>query len=180
MKLSILVPTTHTRRNTFLPKILDQLYSQYDKLSYPQQQEVEILVLQDNKTIMLGSKRNELIRLAQGDYVVFLDDDDRIAQDYISTLLKATSLGSDVITFKASVSLNGEQPKECVYTSGIIQDYNTETTYYRLPNHICCFKRDLALLFPFPNILYGEDSGFSKSIKSAIKTEHHIPETLYY
>lgn len=180
MKLSILVPTTHTRRNTFLPKILDQLYSQYDKLRYPQQQEVEILVLQDNKTIMLGSKRNELIRLAQGDYVVFVDDDDRLSPDYISTLLNATEHNTDVITFKASVSLSGEQPKECVYTSRIQSDYNTETTYYRLPNHICCFKRDLALLFPFPNILYGEDSGFSKSIKNAIKTEHHIPETLYY
>ncbi|AXF52621.1 MAG: hypothetical protein [Caudoviricetes sp.] len=180
IKLSILIPTTHTRRNTFLGKILDQVYSQYDDLPYHKQQQVEILLLQDNKTIMLGSKRNQLVRMAQGDYVVFVDDDDRIAPDYISTLLDATQHNTDVITFKASVSLNGEEPKDCVYTSSITADYNTESTYYRLPNHICAFKRLIALQYPFPDILYGEDSGFSKSVKNRVESEHHIDRILYY
>lgn len=180
IKLSILIPTTHTRRNTFLNKVLDQVYSQYDDLPYHKQQQVEILLLQDNKTIMLGSKRNQLVRMAQGDYVVFLDDDDRISPDYISTLLEATSVGSDVITFKASVSLNGEQPKECVYTSSIQQDYNTDDAYYRLPNHICAFKRLIAIQYPFSDILYGEDSDFSRRAKNRIESEYYIDRVLYY
>lgn len=180
IKLSILIPTTHTRRKTFLNNILDQVYDQYDALPYSKQQQVEILILQDNKTIMLGSKRNQLVRMAQGDYVVFVDDDDRISPDYIETLLDATEHNTDVITFKASVSLNGEEPKECIYSSSIQADYNTNTEYYRLPNHICAFKRLIAIQYPFPDILYGEDSGFSKSVKSRIETEHHIPKTLYY
>lgn len=179
-KLSILIPTTHSRRNTFLPKILDQVYDQYDKLSHTQQNQVEILVLQDNKTIMLGEKRNTLTRMAQGEYVVFVDDDDRISPDYIYSLLQATESNLDVITFKASVSLNGEDPKICYYTSQINADYNSDTEYFRLPNHICAFNRLIALQFPFPNILYGEDSGFSKSIKTRIKTEHCIDKVLYY
>lgn len=180
IKLSILIPTTHTRRKTFLNKILDQVYDQYDALPYSKQKQVEILLLQDNKTIMLGSKRNQLVRMAQGEYVVFADDDDRISPDYISSLLEATEHNTDVITFKASVSINGEEPKDCIYSSKIQADYNTENEYYRLPNHICAFKRLIALQYPFPDILYGEDSGFSKSVKNRIEREHHIDRILYY
>ena len=40
IKLSILVPSTHTRFKSFLPKIHEQLYSQYDGLTKEQQDEV--------------------------------------------------------------------------------------------------------------------------------------------
>src|SRR5690606_33962771 len=95
IKLSILVPSTHTRFKSFLPKIHDQLYEQYERLAADQRDQVEILYLVDNKKVMLGTKRNQLIDLAQGEYVVFVDDDDRIEPDYIETLLEATKTGKD-------------------------------------------------------------------------------------
>lgn len=178
--LSILVCSVHTRYQTFLPKIQEQLYTQLDKLAEADQQRVEIIVLVDNKQLMLGHKRNTMIDIAQGKYISFVDDDDRIADDYIATLLAATEKGTDSIVFTAMVSQNGEPAKPCYYSKDHKRDYNKSNAYYRIPNHICCIKREVSLKSSFPNILYGEDAGYGKVLLPFLKTEYKIDKVLYY
>lgn len=180
MKLSILVPSVAERRNTFLPKCLDMLYSQLESLPKEQQKEVEVLFLIDSKERMLGSKRNNLIDLSQGDYIVFIDDDDRIESNYISSLLEAIESKADIITFHVSVSLNGEESKICYYSNKYAKDYNSTNAYHRLPNHICCVKKEIALKVPFLNIKNGEDSAYSKQLKPHLRTQHEINKVLYH
>jgi GT2 family glycosyltransferase len=178
--LSILVCSVHTRYKTFLPKIQDQLYDQLAALPEADQERVEIIILTDNKQMMLGHKRNVMVEMAQGKYIVFVDDDDRIATDYIAQLLKGTESDADSIVFQAEVSLNGEPPKICYYSKDVKRDYNHKDGYYRIPNHICCVKRDVSLKSSFPNILYGEDAGYGKVLLPHLKTEHKIDKILYY
>lgn len=178
--LSILVCSVHTRYKTFLPKIQDQLYDQLAALPEDDQQRVEIIILTDNKQMMLGHKRNTMIDIAQGKYIVFVDDDDRIADDYIASLLKATASDADSIVFQAEVSLNGEPSKLCYYSKDYKRDYNKSNAYYRIPNHICCVKRSVSLKSSFPNVLYGEDAGYGKVLLPFLKTEHKIDKVLYY
>lgn len=178
--LSILVCSVHTRYKTFLPNIQDQLYDQLAALSEADQQRVEIIVLTDNKQMMLGHKRNVMVDIAQGKYISFVDDDDRIADDYIATLLKATEKDTDSIVFTAEVSLNGEKPKPCYYSKEFKRDYNKPNAYYRIPNHICCVKRAVSLKSSFPNQLYGEDAGYGKVLLPHLKTETVIDRVLYY
>ncbi|QGF20270.1 glycosyltransferase [Gordonia phage Sixama] len=178
--LTILICSTHTRYKTFGPKIQDQIWTQYAALSEQEQERIEILMLTDNKKTMLGEKRNIMVDIAQGQYVVFVDDDDRIADTYMSKLLRAIEEKPDVITFLAAVSLNGGAPKICRYWKDYPCDYNTDTEYHRLPNHICAVRRELALKISFPNIVYGEDSAYSKLLKPYLKTECHIDEVLYF
>lgn len=180
MKLSVLICSVHTRRNTFLPVILNELYRQYDLLSESEKNDVEIIVLQDNKKIMLGTKRNFMVDMAQGQYVVFVDDDDRINQLYLKKLLTASYNLTDCITFKALVTINGTDAKECIYSVKFYSDANFEDRYERIPNHICAIKRELARKVNYPAIPYGEDSGFSKEIKKYLQTEHFINEVLYF
>lgn len=180
ISLSILVCSVHTRYKTFLPKIQDQLYDQLAALPEADQERVEIIILTDNKKMMLGHKRNVMVDIAQGKYIVFVDDDDRIANDYITQLLKATESDADSIVFQAEVSLNGEPPKICYYSKDHRRDYNHKDGYYRIPNHICCVKRDVSLKSTFPNILYGEDAGYGKVLLPHLKTEHKIDKVLYY
>jgi hypothetical protein len=174
------VCSVHTRYKTFLPKIQDQLYTQYNTLTDDDQDRVEIMILTDNKKMMLGHKRNTMVNIAQGKYVVFVDDDDRIAPDYIAELLKATASDADSIVFQAEVSLNGEPPRICHYSKDVKRDYNHKDGYYRIPNHICCVKREVSLKSSFPNVLYGEDAGYGKVLLPFLKTEHKIDKVLYY
>src|SRR6187200_1615776 len=103
IRLSVLVCSVMSRRNTFLPNILDMLHHQYEALSPDEQGMVEILCLLDNQKMMLGDKRNQLVNVAQGTHVVFVDDDDRIAPRYLAAILQALRWDPDVITFQASV-----------------------------------------------------------------------------
>lgn len=174
-----MIPSVDSRRNTFLPKSLSMVYGQYDKLDEADKKEVEIVYIIDNKTLMLGDKRNKMLELAQGKYAVFVDDDDRISDDYIKTLLDATNSDADVITFNAEVRINGGIPMICDYSKEHKEDYNADK-YYRIPNHICCVKREVGLLSEFPSVIYGEDSGYSKNLLKYLKTEHKIDKVLYY
>lgn len=178
--LSILICSIHTRYKTFLPKIQEQIYGQLAELSEDDQARVEIIVLTDNKQMVLGHKRNTMIDIAQGKYIAFVDDDDRIAPEYLSELLAATSENTDAIVFNASVSLNGEPAKTCYYSKDNRRDYNHREGYFRIPNHICCIKRDIAVQCKFPEVIYGEDAAFSKQLKAKINTEHKINKTLYF
>lgn len=181
--LSVLICSTDTRYRNFGLAIQDQVWRQVDGLSHDYRERIEVLFLSDNKKMMLGRKRNALVNIAQGRYVQFIDDDDRIASDMFQLILDATAQRNpipDVITFLASVSLNGEPPKICHYSKDFSDDRNTDEGYERLPNHICCVRRELALQAPFPHTIYGEDHGYAKLLHPLLKTEYHIPKVLYW
>lgn len=180
--LSLLVCSVHSRRHTFGPAIQDQLFGQWEALPEQDRDRVEIMILTDNKQMMLGEKRNVMVDASRGRYVQFIDDDDRIEPDLISTVLAAIDAhpGVDVITFLASVTINGGQPKICRYSKSFGRDLNTATEYRRLPNHICCLRREVAMLATFPNLIKGEDSAYSKLLLPHLQTEHAIDRVLYH
>lgn len=178
--LSILVCGVHTRYATFLPQIQGQLFGQYEALPDVDKDRVEIVVLTDNKKMMLGEKRNLMVDMAQGRYTVFVDDDDRVADDYVASLLEATSSDADIITFLAEVSMNGDEPKVCDYSKQHGRDRNLADRYLRVPNHICCVKRDVGLKASFPSIAYGEDAGYAKLLLPNLASEHRIERVLYF
>lgn len=180
MDLSVLVCSTHTRFETFGQEIQRQIWSQYHELPPQYQERVEILMFTDNKKMVLGRKRNAMVDTAQGRYVVFIDDDDRIEPDMLFTLLNATLSDADVITFLASVTVNGENPKICHYSIRYKEDRDTEEKYERLPNHICCVKREISKKARFPELSCGEDTVYSKRLREYLRTEFHIDRVLYH
>lgn len=180
--LSILICSTHTRANTFGRKIQDQVWPQYEALPQQYKDRIEIIMLVDNKQMMLGHKRNVMVDMAQGRYVQFIDDDDRIEPDMFATILDAITEhpAADVITFLVAVTMNGGESKLCKYSMKYTVDQNTPDLYERLPNHICVINREVAMLASFPNQLYGEDSTYSKLLHPHLENEYHIPRVLYH
>lgn len=178
--LSVLVPSVSTRRATFAPKMAEMLFGQHERLKPELRKRVEILMLTDAKGMLVGDKRNAMVRMARGEYVVFVDDDDRVTDDYLASLLAATDAGSDCITFDASVSLNGAPPKPCRYSLQYQKDANAADHYQRLPNHITAVRRALALACPFPSKQCGEDSDYAVRLRPALRTEHRIERVLYH
>ena len=73
IKLSILILSIPSRIKQ-LETLLEKLENQFDD------DRVEILVMLDNKSFHIYEKRNELLDMARGEYLCFLDDDDNVAE----------------------------------------------------------------------------------------------------
>jgi hypothetical protein len=179
IELSLLICSTHTRYKTFAPRIQDQINSQINALDPRLHDTVEYLILTDNRQRCVGLKRNNLLDLAQGRYLCFIDDDDRLADDYLSSILTAITERPDVVTFLADVSMSGGPPVECRYSLEYTANQNSRT-YKRMPNHLCPVKTDLARRVKFPQTNWGEDDGYAYDLRPHLRTEIHIPRTLYF
>jgi glycosyltransferase involved in cell wall biosynthesis len=170
VKLSILIPTLPSRLAMFT-----RLMSVLEPQLTP---DVELLWLGDNKTRILGDKRNDLLSLATGDYVAFCDDDDLVEASYVQEVLAATESKPDVITFDQVVTRGGKRPKLCKY--GIHLNY-TETPglWTGKPAHTHPYRREIAQSCKFPSKLFGEDFDYVAQAWPQCKTEHRIEKVLY-
>ena len=103
IKLSILILSIPSRIDQ-LQKLVAKLENQFDDDS------VEIVSLVDNKSFHIYEKRNELLKMARGKYICFLDDDDMIADTYIPSILHVIDNEiPDVICFKQHCHYNGAE-----------------------------------------------------------------------
>lgn len=179
--LSVLVPSTDVRHHGLAQRLTGQLFSQRAALPPADASRTEVLVFTDTRSRSVGRKRNDLIQLAQGEYVAFVDDDDRLAEDYLASLLSAIDAShADVITFQVSVSLEGGAPKLCRYSMAYPADANTPSEYHRLPNHLMAVRRELALQVPFADATWGEDADYARRLKPLLGSEHAIGRVLYH
>jgi glycosyltransferase involved in cell wall biosynthesis len=172
-KLSILIPTLTDRIN-FLTELLKLVYSQDPDLL----RKTEILINADSRLKTIGQKRNELVKSATGEYVVFIDDDDSISYDYLTHLFAGINLGVDHVGIMGIYNPdNGiSKPFKCSNKYAWIEQ---DGVYLRGAQHICCIKKDIAEMVKYPEINFGEDAIYSQLIKQFIDTEYLINSTIY-
>lgn len=172
--LSILVCSVTERADNFAVNIQRQINDQVQRLANPER--VEVIVLTDNRHMSIGAKRNHLVNMSTGRYTVFVDDDDELSSDYVSSLLDATASGADVLTFNLEYRLNGKKVRvlkhSLKYTDDNRRGLNT-------PRHTSAVRRDVALKLPFPESSYGEDFDWATRLLTVAKTEHNTDRTLY-
>lgn len=173
ISLSVLICTIPSRTRSLI-RLLYMLEKQ------AKNKPVEILFLGDNRIMSVGKKRNKLLEMASGKYVTFIDDDDRISENYIDSILSKTNNNSDVIVFGAKISENGSEYKSVVYDRNFKHDKNLPNKYERMPNHLMATKRDLALKAGFPEQSFAEDHEYAKRLQKLTKCQSVITDTLYY
>jgi glycosyltransferase involved in cell wall biosynthesis len=178
IKLSILVPTVPSRIDTFYPRLIKELLNQIGS-----RKDIEILALFDNKKRTVGEKRQDLLCLAHGDYVVFIDDDDRISKDYISDIINTieNNPSVDCIVFNSICSIEGGYGKLCKY--GIEFEYGDildGKEWRGKPAHTMVYISSIAKKHSYISSNFGEDIEWVKRACQDIKTQVRIDKVLYY
>jgi glycosyltransferase involved in cell wall biosynthesis len=174
IRLSILVLSIPERWDKML-KLLNILRPQCNK------DDVELLILTDNKKRTIGEKRNEIMSLAKGDYIVFVDDDDMVSNDFVRELLLATRENKDCIVFKELKSKRGRTDMTIHYSINHGDVAKTVgDNIYKKPNSRMCIKRELVKNIKFIDANVSEDDQWGLDISSVLKSETIINKTLYY
>ena len=176
MKLTIGICTLPVRIESFA-RLIRELNRQI--LENGLQNQVEIISVMDCKTMTVGEKRNKIREMANGLYLCYIDDDDRVSSDYLASIFQAINTHpADVITFRGEYK-DGTNIKDwTINSSNVTRD--TATMQYRKPNHLCPVRREIYQACPFPAQNYGEDSAYSELINNLIKNEFHINKKLYF
>ena len=177
-KLSILIPSLHTRTDMFC--------ALQKELQRQKTEEVQIISYIDSGENSIGYKRNELLRCAQGDYTCFIDDDDTISENYIKLLLQGIKTNPDCCSLRGTITWDGTNPEpfehSIKYTAWATNMMpNEPIKYERYPNHLNCIKTSIAKKFLFPEINQGEDFDWSNQVHKSglIKNEYYIDEVIY-
>lgn len=172
-KLSILIPTVEGREELF-DSLMNNLLSQIGSLP------VQILSIKDKKEISIGAKRQKLIEMSDGEYVVFIDDDDAVAPYYVVEILK--NLGRDAVGFLIECSFDGQN--KCVAkASSKYKDWGDNKDgfrYVRSTYHKTPVRREIAIKHGFKDMRFGEDYDYSMRIINDIKSESFIDKVMYY
>ena len=142
---------------------------------------VEVIALIDNKELSTGEKRNKLLFLAKGKYIIFIDDDDWIPDYYINELLIAAKSNADCFAINGIHIDRGNRVKWFISKGfdNVNQNKNGEIIYLRKTNHITAVKRELALKHGFPNKSNAEDKDYSDNLNSYLKSEYVIKKPMY-
>jgi glycosyltransferase involved in cell wall biosynthesis len=170
--LSILTVTLESRSAVF-QNLIRALNAQSDKT-------VEMLANLDNGEKSIGAKRNELLKAAKGDYVVFVDDDDMVSPYYVSSILGAIKSGPDCCGLEGIITTKTFGPRKFIHSLKYTDWYEENEVYYRCPNHLNPIKREIALEVGFPDLSFQEDKDFSLRLKGKLQTEVYINQPLYY
>ncbi len=180
MLLSILIPTLD-ERELLLSRLLYKLRGQIERDKFENQ--VEILVLRDNREISIGAKRNALIDMASAEFVAFVDDDDDVHEDYIRLIVTALSQHPDVdcLGITGMIYFRGDHPRRFVHSLQYDQYLAQDGVYYRPPYILNPMRRTIAQQFRFAETRYAEDAEWAMRIAraKALHAEHFLDEILY-
>lgn len=178
VKLSILILTVPNRVGNCFLKLINDIQTQIGDRNH-----IEVLGLFDNKKRTLGEKRQSLLDIANGDYVVFIDDDDRVAPTYIDDIMDALKKNptTDCVVFDCICRYN-KQDVHCKY--GIEYEYDTtklkQGKWWGKPAHTMVYKSSIAKKHKYISISNGEDTEWVKRACQEIKVQTRIDKVLYY
>lgn len=172
-KLSVLICSIKGRER-LLQNLINMLRKQTTN-------EVEILIEIDSKEITIGAKRNILLKRARGDYICFIDDDDKVSNDYIPKILEAISTSPDCCSLTGEITFQKRRiSRTFIHSIKYNRWFEKGGMYYRCPNHLNTVKRELVLQIMFPKISIGEDRSYSTRLYPLLKTEEIIEGVIYY
>ena len=181
IKFSVLIATLDDRKKQF-----DMLHTHLmNQIGFNYlQKDVEILVFSDSREYPIGLKRNELINEANGLFTAFVDDDDWVSDDYITSIVGTINSNPDLdcIGIKGKLVSEAVGNKEFIHSLKYDGYYEDVNYYYRPPNHLNPVRKSLVQNYLFPISNYGEDFDWAMKLckNKVFSNEVFIDKILYY
>lgn len=179
MRLSIIIPYYNTEKYT--DELLNVLERQITKdceiiliddgsdEPYEPYQDFVRVFRQPNKGVSVA--RNKGLKEAKGEYIVFIDSDDLVTEDYIEQIFKAIETNPDTV-YISWRSLDYKQGKIIQFETDEFNPYN-RCVWNRV------FKREYIKGLSFPEgVQIGEDDAFLKSLPTP-ETKTYISKQIY-
>ena len=177
--LTIMLPTTIDRREQFA-KLLEEIKRQIVANKY--EDIVEVVINEDNKEISIGKKRQELLEASSGKWVVGIDSDDWISEDYLHDIVMALKNNTQIdhVGFLEDCDINGEKSLSIFSIRHKHWAENFDGyDHIRCANPKSVILREKALMVGFEDSRFGEDRIFSEAVTSLLTSEIFIEKSLY-
>jgi glycosyltransferase involved in cell wall biosynthesis len=178
IKLSILICSVETEeRQGKLKKLVYELHRQISK-NYAEEI-IEIIIDSDNMIKSVGKKRNDLIEKAEGEYICFVDDDDFISENYLSSILNELNSGIDIILIGIDHIQNGINQIKIIPSLYIDNLKTNEGVFKTNHFHLCPHKKSIAKSVLFECVNFAEDMMYSQKMVRHITNSFLISEPIY-
>jgi glycosyltransferase involved in cell wall biosynthesis len=178
IKLSILICSVDIEeRQIKLKKLISELNRQISK-NYAEEI-IEVIVDTDNMNKSVGQKRNDLIQKSQGEFICFIDDDDFISENYLSSILHNLNSGIDILLIGIEHIVNGVNQTK-ILPSLYIDNLNTGEAVLKTNHfHLCPHKKSIAERVLFDCINFAEDMIYSQKMVKHINNSYVLSTPLY-
>jgi hypothetical protein len=182
--LTIMIPTTADRDEMF-KTLMDEINRQLAVLHLIDGYDayIEVISLRDNKEISVGLKRQKLLEMANGTWVVGIDSDDFIDPHYIQEIVGALKYNPDTdhVGFLEKCTINGEKSMSIFSIQHQLWDENKYGyDHIRCANPKSVIRRSIALQVGYEDCRFGEDRIFSEAVTPLLKSEVFIDKPLYF
>jgi hypothetical protein len=174
MKWSILVATL-ARRADKLNLMLSDLGPQIEAADG----QVEIIAYRNHGERTLGHIRQVLVEAADGEYLSFVDDDDRVPPYYVSEVLPLLD-GVDYIGFRMQAYLDGVPYKPTFHSLRYEGWSADDNGFYRDTSHLNPVRTVLARQCDFRRTDPPEDVAWADQLRDLAITEHYIDRVMYH
>lgn len=147
--------------------------------------DVEVVVLWNRGGLTIADYREMLVADAQGQWVSFVDDDDRVADTYVADVVEALGAGPDYVGFEVEVwDLSGTIGQKgrkwrAVHSLSADRWHQKGDVFYRHVSHLNPLRRELAVKAQWVGH-YSEDHRWADAVRPFVQTEVFIPKVLYY
>lgn len=176
MILSVLV-LSHVSRTRKLRRLVKMLHPS---------DAVEVVVLWNRGGVDRSAYYNALVVDAGGEYVCFVDDDDRVPAHYCDTLVEALKTKPDYVGFLVEVNDLSDKPinvrwrkYEASHSIRWRGWYQEQNRFFRDVVHLNPIRADIARGVPFPE---GRslDHDWSMRVRPLIAREVFVDEVMYF
>jgi hypothetical protein len=174
MKWELLVLTQHGREQ-YLARLQAVLRPQLEAYS-----DVGLIVRRFDPTMDLGTNRQIMREGSSADYSNFIDDDDLVSANYVSTIYSLLD-GVDYIGFTLQMYSDGEKQKPTFHSLRYKEWNADQNGFYRDISHLNPIRRELALRATMAGG-FGEDQRWSDRLRELgiVKTEHYVNDVMYF